>query len=46
MNTKKQFIVKEGASLYYLNNDGMGGFLNPPTRNTDTALSNAAAGMK
>lgn len=27
----KRFICKHGASLYYLVNEGMGGFLNPPT---------------
>lgn len=26
----KKFICKQGASNYYLVNDGMGGFLNPP----------------
>jgi hypothetical protein len=26
----KKFICKSGASNYYLANDGMGGFLNPP----------------
>src|SRR5688500_14346991 len=32
MNTKKQLIIKEGASNYYLvSNEGMGGFLNPPS---------------
>lgn len=27
----KKFICKQGASNYYLVNDGMGGLLNPPT---------------
>jgi len=35
----KKFICKKGASNYYLVNEGMGGFLNPPVDIDGTAVS-------